>query len=114
MVARPFAAANAVSSAYAFSRVIRIGRIVTLPRFHVHQNFDSFLMDGGNNGKERSGSESAVHRGVQDGGRKAGAVDGRECGREAARNSAIDGDQLGPTQSGSWVGFAGERNGCGK
>jgi len=38
---------------------------VTLPRFHVHQNFDSFLMDGGNNGKERSGSESAVHRGVQ-------------------------------------------------
>jgi len=62
------AAMHAASKhSYGRPRIVRSlrERGLTLPRFHVHQIFDSFLMDGGNNGKERSGSESAVHRGVQ-------------------------------------------------
>ena len=49
---------------------VRIGQrvigSVTLPRFHVHQIVGNFLMNGGRDGKEGVGSESAVHRGVQD------------------------------------------------
>ena len=47
------------------------GADLTLPRFHVHQNFGSFLMYGGRDGKEGSGSESAVHGGVQERGGQA-------------------------------------------
>jgi transposase len=38
---------------------------LNLPRFHVHQNVGNVLMNGGRDGKEGIGSESAVHRGVQ-------------------------------------------------
>jgi hypothetical protein len=52
------------------ARHLRAGGLVlydlTLPRFHVHQIVGNFLMNGGRNGKEGVGSESAVHRGVQD------------------------------------------------
>ena len=34
---------------------------VTLPGFDVHQIADNFLMNGGQNGQERFGSESTVH-----------------------------------------------------
>ncbi len=37
-------------------------RNLTLPWFDVHQNADNFLMNGGQSGQERCGSESAVHR----------------------------------------------------
>src|SRR6266542_1103551 len=40
--------------------------VVTLPWFHVHQKFATFLMNGGRNGQESVGSESALHGGVQD------------------------------------------------
>ncbi len=39
---------------------------MTLPWFHVHQKFGTFLMNGGRNGQESVGSESALHGGVQD------------------------------------------------
>jgi class 3 adenylate cyclase len=35
---------------------------MTLPRFHVHQIVVTFLMNGGRNGEEGSGTEPAVHR----------------------------------------------------
>jgi len=49
--------------------VAKVGALIrahylTLPRFHVHQKFGNFLMNGGRHGKEGIGSESAVHGGV--------------------------------------------------
>ena len=49
----------------AFHHAVLLRR-VTLPRFHVHQIVGNFLMNGGRDGKEGVGSESAVHGGVQD------------------------------------------------
>lgn len=42
----------------------RFSSAVTLPRFHVHQIVVTFLMNGGRNGQEGSGTEPAVHGGV--------------------------------------------------
>ena len=57
-----------------------------LPRFHVHQNFGKFLMNGGRHGKEGIGSESAVHRRVQDG---SGQVAQSTGGNAAAKRLGI-------------------------
>jgi cation diffusion facilitator CzcD-associated flavoprotein CzcO len=47
---------------------------LTLPRFHVHQNVVSFLMNGGIHEQEDAGPEPAIHKGVQGRGGATGRI----------------------------------------